>query len=88
MHLNEIKYEALKIGNGAFKGSLPEQEYQWLVGVKLMTPAKVNEMWYQLFARSDLSWSGAAHAWLTGEGIPAVGTLNERFYAYWDSLTP
>lgn len=83
--LNEVKYAALSgiLGKNA---KLNELEHEWLISEGAVPPGSVNELWYQVFAKA-LPWNGAAHDWLTRQGIPA-GKLNERWYQFWEAIDP
>lgn len=82
--LNEWKYSALKTATLA-SGTLNELEILHLTSLGA-TEGSINERWYAVFGYPTLSWSGAAHQWLTDEGVAEGGSLNERWYTYWRLL--
>lgn len=48
------------------------------------------ELWHRIFDQGTVppgAFNWRAHFWLTTQGIPEGGTLNERFYKYWELET-
>jgi hypothetical protein len=86
--LNEVKYAALTAALPKAKWTLNGAEHAWLELQGATAGKTLNEKWYEVFARSGVSWNESAHIWLTTQGVSEGGTLNERFFRYWTALAP
>ena len=81
--LNEVKYIYMSGEVGETNLKLNELEHKWLEMTGATPGRTLGEKWMEVFNKPGKNWTGAAHAWLTDQGIPAGGKLNERFYLYW-----
>jgi len=89
MHINELKYIALKDATGG-KGHINELEYLWLESKIGALNLSLNEMWYREFVtgaigtKDTFSWNTNAFIYLGEKGATA-NSLSGRWYQFWES---
>jgi len=92
MHVNELKYAALKAATGG-KGHINELEYQWLSSKVGALNLHLNEMWFREFltgavgTKAALPWNTNAYIYL-GENGATAKTLSERWWEFWFNAQP